>query len=576
MNLHQPILKSPFWSFLLKSHFVAGLMVLSSSPPLPAQTYGQHGMVVSSSKAASEVGVDILRKGGNAIDASIATAFALAVSLPSAGNIGGGGFLVHCTHKGKATSFDFREKAPMRSNARMYLNEEGLLLEGSNHRGLLSIGVPGTVAGLYLAHQKLGKLPWPALVQPAIDLAEKGFPMSWTLYMEARHLRSESGPGDFIHHFFEDSSGRLTQPGQLWKQPALANTLTMIRDQGPDGFYKGVVAKKIASFMADHGGLISLEDLGHYTAVERTPVHGTFRDFHIHSMGPPSSGGVALIQMLNMLESVVPDSIPFNSANYVHFMAEMMRRAFADRAKFMGDPDFAEGIPIERLTSKSYARQSLGSFRWDKASLSDSADYIHQPIEGDHTTHLSVVDVSGNAVSLTYTLEDWYGSKIGIEDLGFIFNNEMGDFNPVPGVTLRNGQIGTDPNLIAPGKRMLSSMTPTIVVKNDHPYLVIGSPGGRTIINTVFQAIASALFFNIPLPQAIGAMKIHHQWLPDEIVFEQHLMSPDTQKALEQKGHRLRPVPNLGSLMGIVVDRQNQVLIGSADASAVDGAAVGY
>jgi gamma-glutamyltranspeptidase/glutathione hydrolase len=576
MNAQWPILKCPHRIFLYKFLFVAGLFVLSFSTGLPAQTYSQRGMVVSSSKPASEVGVEILRKGGNAIDASIATAFALAVTLPSAGNIGGGGFMVHCNHKGEATSFDFREKAPLRSDARMFLNKEGILMEESNHRGLLSIGVPGTVAGLYLAHQKLGKLPWKELVQPAIELAEKGFPMSWALYMDAKHLRSQSGPGDFMHHFFEDGSGQLTQPGQLWKQPALANTLTMIRDHGPDGFYKGVVAKKIAAFMADHGGLITLQDLWQYTAIERAPVHGTFQDFHIYSMAPPSSGGVALIQMLNMLEPLVPDSIPFNSADYVHFMAELMRRAFADRAKFMGDPDCGKDIPIEQLTSKTYARQSLGDFRWDKASVSDSAACVLQPDERDHTTHLSVVDAEGNAVSLTYTLEDWYGSKVGINDLGFIFNNEMGDFNPVPGVTLRNGQIGTEPNLIAPGKRMLSSMTPTIVLKDEQVFLVVGSPGGRTIINTVFQTIVNVLFFHMTLPQAIGAMKIHHQWLPDEIVFEQHLMSPDTQKALERRGHRLRPVSNLGSLMGIVVDRQKQVLIGAADASAVDGAAIGY
>lgn len=543
--------------------------------PLNAQSVGFNGMVVSSSKPASEIGVSILKQGGNAVDASIATAFALAVTLPSAGNIGGGGFMVYWDHMGKASSIDFREKAPFAAHQTMYLDEDGKLKPDENHESIRAIGVPGTVAGLYLAHQKFGKLPWHALVQPAIDLAIKGFPMSWALYQEALWLQKNSKPGDFIHAYFNDENGNLTLPGKPWKQPALAKTLGFIRDLGPDGFYKGPVADAITHYMKSNQGILSHQDLASYSAIERVPIHGTYREYDVFSMGPPSSGGVALVEMLNMMETLNTDTVPFNSTSYVHVLTEVMRKAFLDRAKFMGDPDFNTAIPIEKLISKTYAKQYMEHLDWNHAMHSDSSS-IESVKEKDHTTHFSVVDQEGNAVSLTYTLEDWYGSKLGVPGLGFIFNNEMGDFNPVPGITKSDGQIGTAPNTIAPGKRMLSSMTPTIVTKAGKIHLVIGSPGGRTIINTVFQTVLGILSYGMRIDQAIEAMKIHHQWLPDELLYENHLLSPDTHKALEKMGHRPRAIQNLGSLMGILYDKETKAFIGAADRSAHDGAAIAY
>lgn len=540
-----------------------------------AQTYAPNGMVVSSHHLASQVGVDILQEGGNAIDASIATAFALAVTHPSAGNIGGGGFLVFMNAAGEVTTFDFREKAPMASTPDMFLNDAGRLNGEINHEGLLSVGVPGTVAGLYLAHQRYGRLPWKKLVQPAIDLAKKGFEMSYGLYMDARDVVNENPGNGFLATYFGNGSATITTPGAIWKQETLARTLKYIRDKGRDGFYTGVVAEEIEAYMKANGGIITKTDLAQYEAIERAPVHGTYNDYDIYAMGPPSSGGVAIVEMLNMMELANLDSVAFNSASYVHLMAEVMRRAFADRAAFMGDPDFNPGLPVEKLTSKAHAKILYDHIDMTKASVSDPA-LFGQPYESDHTTHFSVVDKEGQAVSLTYTLEYSYGSRMGSEKLGFIFNNEMGDFNPVPGETTRTGQIGTPANIVAPGKRMLSSMTPTIVAKDGRPVLVIGSPGGRTIINTVFQTVLNVLSYDMRIDQAIEAMKIHHQWLPDEIFYEKDLLSPDTRHILEGMGHKLREVGLLGSLMGITYDEKLKVYVGAADSSAPDGGAVGY
>jgi gamma-glutamyltranspeptidase / glutathione hydrolase len=540
-----------------------------------AQVYGQNGMVVSANELASKAGVEILKKGGNAIDASIATAFALAVTHPEAGNIGGGGFLVSMNADGEVTTIDFREKAPLASSADMFLDSEGKLIEGSNHNSIKAIGVPGTVAGLYMAHQKYGKLSWSELVQPAIDLAKRGFAMSWGLYRVALKVVEGDGSNSFMKGYFKNNQGEITKPGQLWKQPSLAKTLELIRDKGHDGFYKGKVAGEIENFMKKNGGIITRKDLEQYTAVERKPIKGTYHGYEIYSMAPPSSGGVALIEMMNMIEPANLDSIGFNSTAYVHLMAEVMRRAFADRAGYLGDPDFNSDIPLDRLTSKGFAKMRYDNIDMNRASVSNSAKFGH-PYDGDNTTHLSVVDKEGNAVSLTYTLEYSYGSGMGSDKLGFIFNNEMGDFNPVPGITTKSGQVGTAPNLIAPEKRMLSSMTPAIVAKNGKPYLVIGSPGGRTIINTVFQTVLNVLSFNMRIDKAIEVLKIHHQWLPDEIVYEKYLLSPDTKHSLETMGHHLRAVNNIGSLMGITYDAEFKVYIGAADSSSPDGGAVGY
>ncbi|ALM06607.1 gamma-glutamyltranspeptidase [Sediminicola sp. YIK13] len=563
--------------------FIVLLVVFIHGHYMFGQVYARNGMVASSSKIASQVGVDILKKGGNAIDASIATAFALAVTHPSAGNIGGGGFLVFMNTSGTTTTIDFREKAPIKASPNMFLDDAGNLAKGMNlygmesnvnHIGAKSVGVPGTVAGLYLAHQKYGSLPWENLIQPAIDIAENGFPLTWDLFNAATFFETNS-PVPFLKNYFKNANGEPTQFGELWKQPELANTLTEIRDHGQDGFYKGVVAKEIVRFIKENGGLITLKDLERYTAIERKPIKGNFKGYDIYSMPPPSSGGVALIEMMNLMELANLDSIEFNSAAYVHLIAEAMRRAFADRAEHLGDSDFNLDTPLDKLTSKSFAKTRFENIDMTKASISDTTKF-GQMYDGSSTTHFSVMDKEGNAVSLTYTLEHSYGSGMGAKKLGFIFNNEMGDFNPQPGFTTSSGQIGTDPNLIQPEKRMLSSMTPTIVAKDGKPYLIIGSPGGRTIINTVFQTVLNVLAYDMQVDKAIEAMKIHHQWLPDQIEYERTLLSPDTRKALEDMNHTLVPVNSLGSLMGIQLDAKNNIMIGASDSSSPDGAAIGY
>lgn len=531
-------------------------------------------MVVSDNLIASEVGTDILKKGGNAIDASIATAFALSVIHPQAGNIGGGGFLVYTDSKGKATTIDFREKAPLRATTDMFLDQNGALIEGSNHNGLKSVGVPGTVAGLYLAHQKYGLLSWKELIQPSIDIAEDGVVLSWTLAEHAKKIDLSSSP-KFLKNYYKNSNGAVIKVGETWVQKELSNTLKLIRDNGKDGFYKGVVAEEIATFMKKNGGIITLEDLSRYEAIERQPIRGTYKEYEILSMPPPSSGGVALIEMLNIMEQANLDSIQFNSTEYVHLMAETMRRAFADRAEHLGDPDFNLGMPLNKLTSKGFAKIRYDNIDFNRASVSDSSKF-GQLYDGKNTTHLSVIDKNGNAVSLTYTLEKSYGLGLGSSKLGFIFNNEMGDFNPQPGYTNSGSLIGTNPNIIQPEKRMLSSMTPTIITKKGVPYLIIGSPGGRTIINTVFQTILNVIEYEMPLQKAIEVMKIHHQWMPDQITYETDLLSPDTQKKLEQMGHILKARDKLGRLMGILCPTGKDIYIGVSDSSSPDGGAVGY
>lgn len=558
-----------------KKSFYVLLLLFFSFTILNAQTYSKNGMVVSSDKSSSEVGANILKKGGNAIDAAVATAFSLAVTHPSAGNIGGGGFIVFMNSEGNTTTIDFREKAPLKATNDMYLDATGNLIDGINHKTALSIGVPGTVAGLHLAHQKYGKLPWKDVVQPAVDQAKNGFSFNWSLYRAAQYFTGDDYTGPFMDGYFRNEKGVIVEPGELWKQNELAETLTLIRDNGRDGFYKGKTAKKIADFMKKNDGIITKKDLAKYEAVERKPIKGTYKGYDIYSMPPPSSGGVALVEMMNLMELADFKTIEFNSAEHLHLVAEAMRRAFADRAEHLGDPDFNLNMPLDELTSKAFAKKRFAGINMAKASVSDSSIF-GRLYDGESTTHLSTMDKDGNAVSLTYTLEYSYGSQLGSKELGFIFNNEMGDFNPQPGITKSNGQIGTTPNLVAPEKRMLSSMTPTIIGKNGKPYLVIGSPGGRTIINTVFQTVLNVLEFNMPVDKAIEALKIHHQWLPDQIVYEKLLLSPDTRKALEAKGHTMKERFNMGALMGITYDAEKGIFVGASDSGQPDSGAVGY
>jgi gamma-glutamyltranspeptidase/glutathione hydrolase len=378
-----------------------------------------------------------------------------------------------------------------------------------------------------------------------------------------------------MKNFFTSSSGSPVGMSETWKQPELAQTLMRIRDHGHEGFYRGETAQILARHMSANGGIITEEDLASYQAIERAPLKGTYKDFDLITMAPPSSGGATLIQMMNMMELVDWGKIEFNSTEYVHIVAESMRRAYADRAEYLGDPDFNPNMPVDRLTSKTHARNRINNVDWAKASVSDSSKF-GQLYDGESTTHLSVMDSEGNAVSLTYTLEYSYGARTGVPELGFILNNEMGDFNPIPGTTTTSGLIGTPPNQIAPGKRMLSSMSPTIVLKEGRPYLVIGTPGGRTIINTTFQTVLNVLEFKMPIHHAIEAMKIHHQWLPDRILYEENQLSPDTRDALQAMGHTLVPRFNLGRLMGIMFYPEFGVFIGASDSSSPDGAAEGY
>ncbi|HEY0655395.1 MAG TPA: gamma-glutamyltransferase [Chryseosolibacter sp.] len=541
--------------------------------------HSKNGMVVSSSLIASEIGRDILKEGGNAIDAAVATAFALAVTWPSAGNIGGGGFIVYVDKNGAATTFDFREKAPFAAHEKMFLDASGNLIKGSNHVGVLSVGTPGTVAGLYLAHQKYGKLPWKKLLTPAIKLASKGIPYSHALTQHAASSEATWKKFPSTAAVMYKNGKDFYALNENWKQPELAETLKRIRSKGRDGFYKGETAEKLVKFIQSQGGIMTLEDLEKYDAIERKPITGTFRDYTLYTMGPPSSGGVALVEMLNILEGYNLKAMGYHSADYIHVLKEAMKRGFADRAQYLGDPDFNNDIPVEKLTSKEYAKKLRESIQMDLASVSDSSRFGQLPEAGTNTTHLSVVDKDGAAVSLTYTLEQSYGSQVVAEGLGFFLNDEMGDFNPVPGVTDSKGQIGTKANLIQPGKRMLSSMTPTILTKNNKPVMVIGSPGGRTIINTVLQVILNVVEHNMNIAQAVEAPRFHHQWLPDRINFEPFAFSAETLNALKARGHQLQEGAirqSQGSAMGIFCDHEKNLLQGAADSRSPDGGAAGY
>jgi len=544
---------------VLPSLTIAG----ASSPPVRAK----HGMVVSSHYLASQIGVKVLQNGGNAVDAAIATGFALAVTLPSAGNIGGGGFMIVHTKDGQVRAFDFREKAPAAAHARMFLDASGEYTAPTNHEGYLAIGVPGTVAGFFLAHEKLGQKPMRELLAPAIALAENGFTVTWGLHDDFKTLADEFRQYPASAQVFLKNDTEVYEPGEVWKQPDLAKSLKRIQQNGRDGFYKGETARLLAAAMKEHGGLITEKDLAEYEAKERAPIHGTYRGYDVYSMCPPSSGGTAVVEMLNILEGFDLKAAGFGSAQHVHLLAESMRRAFADRARYVGDPDFNPDMPIAKLTSKEYAAQLRRSISLNRVSASHPVEF-NEAHESSETTHYSVVDAEGNAVVVTYTLEDWYGSKIVAEGLGFLLNNEMGDFNPQPGRTDSTGLIGTKPNLVAPGKRMLSSMTPTIVAKDGKPYLLTGSPGGRTIINTVLQTIVNVIDFNMDVSEAIAAPRVHHQWLPNRLSIEKFGVSPETQLSGSSRSQ--------GRAMGIMIDPNTGLRKGAADPREDDGAAVGY
>lgn len=535
----------------------------------------KNGIVTSASRLASQAGVDTMQAGGNAVDAAIATAFALAVTWPTAGNIGGGGFMVYHGEDGDATTFDFREKAPLAATERMFLGLDGEIVANSNHRGALSVGVPGTVAGLWKAHQERGSLPWAQLVAPAIKLAREGIPITYSLQSGFARNKSRFDLYPSSQAKFFKADGTAYELGELWVQEDLAHTLELIQANGRDGFYKGENAKRLADYMAANGGIITEEDLELYQPVEREPIRGNYRGYEIVSMPPPSSGGVALVQMLNILEGYDLSAMGHNSSAYLHVLTESMRRAYADRAEHLGDPDFNEGMPLERLMDKDYAAKLRATINMAKADVSDPTKFA-EPYESEETTHFSVVDSEGNMVSMTYTLEYGYGSAMVVAGGGYLLNNEMGDFNAMPGVTNARGAIGTAPNLVAPEKRMLSSMTPTIVAKDGKPFFTAGSPGGKTIINTTMQLILNVIDHDMNIAESVEAGRIHHQWLPDVTSIEERAVSADSLRLYEALGHPVRVRGAQGAAMAVYHDREAGLFLGASDSRRGDGAAVGW
>ncbi|WP_339607745.1 gamma-glutamyltransferase [uncultured Roseivirga sp.] len=511
-------------------------------------------MVVSAHPIASNVGKEIMEKGGNAVDAAVAVQFALAVVYPGAGNIGGGGFMVSRMADGTANTLDFREKAPNAGGRDMYLDENGEVISNLSTRGHLAAGVPGSVAGMVEAHKKYGKLSWAELVQPAIDIASKG----WVLTArEASGLngnrKSFMDLNTVMPDFFLAEEGQEWKEGDLVKIPELAKTLERIRDNGRDGFYKGETADLIVAEMKRGNGIISHEDLEQYEAVWRTPIQGTYGEYEFISMPPPSSGGIALAQLFGTMENYKLSEMDFHSTEAVHLIVEAERRAYADRAAHLGDPDFYD-VPLKGLQDQNYIKDRMKSFDPNKATPSSEVSAGKPaPAESMETTHFSIVDPMGNAVSITTTLNGGMGSKVFVGGAGFLLNNEMDDFSVKPGVPNMYGLVGGEANAIAPGKRMLSSMTPTIVSKDGKLFMVVGTPGGSTIITSVFQTIINVTDFGMGMQEAVAAPRFHHQWLPDQVTYERDGLSAELLQALEAKGHKFRTTGAIGRVDAILV-----------------------
>ena len=497
---------------------------------------GTGAMVSSRSDIASEVGSEIMARGGNAIDAAVATGFALAVTYPSAGNLGGGGFMVIYPANGDVVTLDYREKAPAAAHRDMFLDAEGNVDRDLAVNSRQSAGVPGSVAGLLEALEKYGTMTPAEVIAPAIRLAEEGFVLNNDLASQFRgNMNSFRRYPASMAVFTRD--GTPYESGHLWRQPDLAKTLKAIAEQGRDGFYTGPVADFIVSDMVANNGLITHADLQNYEPVWREPVHGAYRGYDIWSMPAPSSGGVLLVQMLNMLEPYALNELGWGSKETLHLMIEAQRRAYADRAEFLGDPDFVE-VPSAMLTSKAYALTRFSSFDPAQASLSENIAAGPWPEESPQTTHYSVMDNQGNGVSVTTTLNRSYGNKIVVPGAGFLLNNEMDDFSSKPDAPNSYGLIGREANEIQPGKRMLSSMTPTVVSKDGVPVLLTGSPGGSTIINTVFQVVLNFIDHGMSVEQAVASPRIHHQWLPDVVRYENGAMTEAVEAELESMGHQ--------------------------------------
>lgn len=534
------------------------------------------GMVVCASKIASQVGVDIMKKGGNAIDAAVAVQFALAVVYPNAGNIGGGGFAVIRMNNGELNTLDFRETAPMKASRDMYLDKSGNVVENMSGEGVLSAGVPGSVDGMVRLHEKYGKLPWQDLVQPAIDLAEKGFEITQRQAKEFNDMKADFVKFNPLHENIPlvNYSADGWRKGETLVQKELARTLTRLRDKGRDDFYSGETAFHIIELMKAFGGLISLDDLKSYESKWRKPITGWYKNYHVISMPPPSSGGIALVQLLNMVESSSLKDWGWNKENYVHLLAEAEKRAYADRSQHLGDMDFYP-VPVNELLDSNYIVSRMKDFDPEMATNCrkiSSGSFASK--EKEETTHFSIVDQWHNAVSVTTTINGSYGAGVFVPGSGFLLNNEMDDFSAKPGVPNAYGLVGAEANSIAPGKRMLSSMTPAIIEKDGILFMVAGTPGGSTIITSVFQTILNVIEHDMTMNESVNAKKFHHQWKPDTIYVEENAIDSVNALALEKKGHHIVKRGPIGRTDCILV-LPNGKLEGGADRRG-DDAAAGY
>jgi len=565
------------WIFLVCFLVCLGFLLVSSgNEPGQDAVVAKNGMVVSVDEHASRIGVEILKKGGNAVDAAVAVGFALAVTYPPAGNIGGGGFMIiREPQSGKCVALDFREKAPEKSTADMYLDEEAEYVQDRSLFGHLAVGVPGTVKGFARAMTEYGSLSWEDVIAPAIVLAEKGFRLSKKMALSFNGIRSlkNKASKEFLRIFIKPDKSPWKE-GDLFVQKELAESLKLIATHGSAAFYGGQIADLIAKDMDKHGGLISKKDLLEYDAVLRKPVIGRYRGYEIVSMPPPSSGGTILIEILNILEGFDLRRMSRFAPETLRLMAEAMKFAYFDRAKHMGDQDFEE-IPVAKLVSKYHARNIREKIKTKTVipSLEIGGEILTSE-KGRETTHYSVIDKSRMAVSTTYTLNGGYGSLVVAEGTGVLLNNEMADFNMKPGFTDDQGMIGTQPNQIAPYKRMLSSMTPTIVVKEGKAFLITGSPGGRTIINTVLSVLVNVIDFQLPIQKAIDAPRLNHEWMPDILYLEQRCREKELKEALEAMGYHLK-WRRQGDAHSILIDPETGLFYGAADRR-VRGAAIGY
>ena len=564
----------PYRKQIMKLSSIAHVLFITcvQLPAAQPVVYGQHGVVVAHDQAACDAGIEILKAGGNAVDAAVAVSYALAVTHPQAGNLGGGGFMVIQMADGRSTTLDYREQAPDGARRDMFLDDSGRVVDGKSIHGGLAVGVPGTVAGLQMALDEFGTLSRSKVMKPAIRLASKGFEIPYDLAFSFGWLnRSAEGFPETRRIFCRD--GEIYSPGEVFKQPDLAKTLKLISRKGNPGFYEGPVAQALVNSVQQYGGIIGLEDLKHYMPKQRAPVVGTYRGFEVISMPPPSSGGIALISMLNMLETLSFDSIGWHSARHIHTLAEIEKRAYADRSVWLGDPDFFE-VPQDKLISKAYARLRISDFDSLKVCPADSiyplndadlAKIVITGHESEETTHFSVIDQWGNAVSVTTTLNWSFGSYVTVAGYGFLLNNEMDDFSAKPGAPNSFGLVGNDANAIAPRKRMLSSMTPTIVRKDGKVVLVVGAPGGSTIITTVLQIIHNMVDYQMPLQEAVNAPRFHHQWKPDVIQYGPLAINQDTETLLSAMGYSLQARSPYGEVNAIAADKIFGGWVGAPD-----------